>query len=142
MSETKIDAWEIEINRSSAWVDDLTRRLGWHDRKLAYNGLKATLHALRDHLDVEAAATLAQALPALLRGDFFDGWRPGDKPLALSSREEFLDRVHEGMHRNIAVDSELVVRAVFALLQERLAESDAEEIKATAPSLLRGLWPA
>lgn len=141
MTETGIAEWDIEVSRSSAWIDDFLRRLGWHDRALAYLGLRATLHALRDHLDAECAATLGQSLPALLRGDLFDGWRPGDKPLALRSRDEFLDRVLDAMHRNLAVDPEQVVRAVFAVLQDRLPPSDAEEIKAVAPASLRGLWP-
>jgi uncharacterized protein (DUF2267 family) len=141
MIETGIAEWDIEASRSSAWIDEFLRRLGWHDRKLAYDGFKATLHALRDYLDAETAATLAQSLPALIRGDFFDGWRPGDKPLALASREDFFDRVHDAVHRNLAVDPELVVRAAFAELQERLPPSDTEEIKSVAPASLRGLWP-
>jgi uncharacterized protein (DUF2267 family) len=139
---TGIPEWEIEISRSSAWIDDLLARLDWHDRKLTHSALKATLHGLRDHLDVEAVALLAQQLPALLRGDLFDGWRPGDKPLALAAREDFLDHVHETLHRNLAVDPELVTRAVFAQLRDRVSPSELEEIKAIAPPVLRGLWPA
>jgi len=138
---TGVPEWEVEISRSSAWIDDLLARLGWHDRKLTQSALKATLHGLRDHLDMDAVALLAQGLPALLRGDLFDGWRPGDKPLPLASRDDFLDRVHETLHRNLAVDPEPVVRAVFAQLQDRLAASEVEEIKAIGPAALRGLWP-
>ena len=99
------------------------------------------LHALRDHLDVEAAAALAQGLPGLLRGDFLDGWRPGDKPLRLRSREDFLERVHDGMHRDVAVDPEAVSRTVLLQLQDCLPPSLAEEVRAVSPTPLRGLWP-
>jgi uncharacterized protein (DUF2267 family) len=138
---TGIPAWEIEISGSSAWIDDLLARLGWHDRKPAHEALKATLPGLRDHVDVEAVALLAQALPALLQGDFFDGWRPGDRPLTLASRDDVLDRVHEAVHRNLVVDPEPVVRAVFALLRDRLAASELEEVKAISLAARRGFWP-
>jgi uncharacterized protein (DUF2267 family) len=142
VSTTGIEAWDTEVARTRAWLDDLVARLGWHDRHKAYLVLRAVLHGLRDHLDVEAAATLAQGLPGLLRGDVLDGWRPGDKPLPLASREEFLERVHDAMHRDVAVDPEVVARAVLAQLQDRLPPSLAEEVRAVSPMPLRGLWPA
>jgi uncharacterized protein (DUF2267 family) len=43
------------------WIDDLMRRLGWHDRQRVYLALLATLHALRDCLGRDEAVIPARA---------------------------------------------------------------------------------
>lgn len=43
--------------------------------------LLAWLHTLRDRLTVEATARFAAALPDLIRGEFYAGWRPAAVPV-------------------------------------------------------------
>ena len=43
-----IQELSIAVNATEDWIDDLMRRLGWHDRERVYRVLLATLHALRD----------------------------------------------------------------------------------------------
>jgi uncharacterized protein (DUF2267 family) len=60
----------------------------------AYQALRGTLHALRDILRLEEAVQLAAQLPLLIKGVFYDGWTPLDKPQKYK-KEEFARRVHE-----------------------------------------------
>ena len=55
--------------------------------------LRATLTALRDMLGHEEAAHLAAQLPLLLRGMYYEGWRPARTPERDRSVESFVDRV-------------------------------------------------
>ena len=64
------------VSETEAWIDDITHRLGWHDRERAYLVLLATLHALRDSLPRDEAVYIGAQLPPLLRGLYYEGWHP------------------------------------------------------------------
>jgi uncharacterized protein (DUF2267 family) len=122
------------------WIDDLTRRLGWHDREKVYLAFVATLHALRDSLPVHEAVFLGDYLTILLRGLYYEGWRL-PKYSTFKSRDAFLERIREGVHHDPGIDAEQVAKAVLALLAERLPASELEDVKAVTPKALRGFWP-
>jgi uncharacterized protein DUF2267 len=67
-------------------------------------------------------------LPPLLRGLYYEGWHSGRA--ATIRRSTFLDRIHDGVHRDPAVDAEEVARSVLALLQARLPAAEIEDAKA------------
>lgn len=122
------------------WIDDFVQRLGWHDRDRVYSALIAALHALRDCLRQSEAIYLGGQLPALLRGLYYEGWHPASRPTA-KSRSAFLERIHDGLHRDPGVDAEQVARAMFALLVARLPATEVEDAKASTPRELHNLWP-
>ena len=70
------------LRATEDWIDDLMRRLAWHDRERVYLALLATLHALRDCLGRDEAVHLGAHLPPLLRGLYYEGWHPGGRGLA------------------------------------------------------------
>ncbi len=123
------------------WIDDLLRRLGWHDREKVYRALLAALHALRDALGQDEAIYVGAQLPPLLRGLYYEGWHPGARGAAFS-RNTFLERIHDGVHRDPGIDAEQVSRAVFALLAGRLPAAELEDAKAATPTPLHNLWPS
>ena len=129
------------VRATDDWIDDLMRRLGWTDRTRVYLALLAALHALRDCLQQDEAIYLGGQLPALLRGLYYEGWHPGAHPAA-KSRGAFLERVHDGVHRDPGIDAEQVARSVFALLAARLPAAEIENAKAATPSALHNLWPS
>ena len=108
---------------------------------LPYLALLATLHALRDCLARDEAVYIGAQLPTLLRGLYYEGWHPTARP-ATKSRNAFLERIHDGVHRDPGVDAEQVARAVFALLATRLPAAEIEDAKAATPSVLHNLWPS
>ena len=123
------------------WVDDLMRRLGWRDRERVYLALLAALHALRDVLARDEAIFLGAQLPALLRGLYYEGWHPGTRP-ATKSRNTFLERIHDGLHRDPGIDAEQVARCLFSVLAARLPAAELEDAKAATPRDLHNLWPS
>jgi uncharacterized protein (DUF2267 family) len=138
---TTISNLNAAVPAAEEWVDDLMRRLGWHDRERVYLALLATLHALRDCLARDEAIYIGAQLPTLLRGLCYEGWHPNARPTT-RSRSAFLERIHDGLHRDPGVDTEQVARAVFALLAARLPAAEIEAAKAATPSVLHSLWPS
>jgi uncharacterized protein (DUF2267 family) len=137
---TGIEDLKTAVPATEAWIDDLMRLLGWHDRNKAYLALLAALHALRDSLPRDEAAVLGAQLPPLLRGLYYEGWHPAGRAPS-KSRSAFLERVHDGVHREPGIDPEQVARAVFALLAVRLPPAEIEDAKALTPRELHSLWP-
>ena len=138
---TTIRDFNASIHATDEWIDDLMRRLGWHDRERAYVALVGALHALRDALPRDEAVDVGAQMPALLRGLYYEGWHPGARGTA-KSRNAFLERIHDGVHRDPAIDAEQVARAAFALLAARMPPAELEEAKAAMPKALHNLWPS
>jgi uncharacterized protein (DUF2267 family) len=135
-----IAAFDRTLQKTREWVDELDAELGWGDRPRAYTALKAVLHALRDRLPVEETADLAAQLPMLVRGFFFEGW----KPVAPADRARHLDEFLAPVARALAWESatmpEEVARAVFALLRRHVTEGELEDVLRVLPVELRQLF--
>ena len=138
---TAIKNLTLAASAAEDWIDDLMRRLGWHDRQRVYLALLATLHALRDCLGRDEAVYLGAQLPALLRGLYYEGWHPSARA-TVWTRSAFLERIHDGVHRDPAIDPEQVARAVMAQLSARLPGAELEDAKAATPEALHNLWPS
>jgi uncharacterized protein (DUF2267 family) len=138
---TAIQGLNASIRATEDWIDDLMRRLGWHDPERTYLALLAALHALRDCLSRDEAVYVGAHLPALLPGLYYEGWHPGARGTA-KSRDAFLGRIHDGVHRDPAVDTEQVARSVFALLAAHMPAAELEDAKAATPKPLHNLWPS
>jgi uncharacterized protein (DUF2267 family) len=138
---TTISDLNAAVPAAENWIEDLKQRLGWQDRERVFLALLATLHALRDCLARDEAVYIGAQLPTLLRGLYYEGWHPSARP-PTRSRSAFLERVHDGVHRDPGVDTEQVARAVFALLAARLPAAEIEDTKAATPSVLHNLWPS
>jgi uncharacterized protein (DUF2267 family) len=141
MSVSTISAFDSSIQLTHSWLKGLCEDLGWGgERGRAYDALRAVLHALRDRLGVEEAADLAAQLPMVVRGFYYEGWRPTGKPLKERKKEEFLAHVAGEFPPPPFDDTEEIVRAVFRLLERRVSGGEIDDIKAALPAAIRELW--
>jgi uncharacterized protein (DUF2267 family) len=138
---TGIEAFERTLQLTNRWLKDLMTRLGTEDRNLAYLALRTTLHALRDRLTVDEAVDLGAQLPMLVRGFYYEGWRPAGTPVKGHSKEAFLEHIRAESHA-LDFDPEPAARAVFGLLAERITAGEIEDVKGMLPQPIRELWPA
>ena len=138
----QIQEFEDAVRSTEEWIAAFMRQLGWHDRDRAWLALRGASHALRDCLPTDAAVSVGAQLPALLRGIYYDGWHPAVRALRLKTRHAVLERIHEAVHRDPAIEPEQVMRGFLALLADRLPGAELEDAKAETPEPLRGLWPA
>jgi uncharacterized protein (DUF2267 family) len=142
MSLTGLEAFDRTVHKTNAWLSDLMQCLGWHDRPKAYRALKATLRALRDRLTLEEVAQLGAQLPMLVRGFYYEQWDPTHTPRKERHRQEFLARIEHELAADDDVDAEQIARAVFSVLEARVAEGEIEDVKQVLPADIRELWPA
>jgi uncharacterized protein (DUF2267 family) len=141
MSMTGLEVFDTTIHKTNNWLNELMRLLDWREKRRAYEGLRATLHALRDRLTVEETAQLSAQLPMLIRGFYYEQWDPTGKPVRLRHLEDFLSAIEQELTPDYPCDSEAVARAVFALLAARIAEGEIEDVKHVVPTEIRTLWP-
>jgi uncharacterized protein (DUF2267 family) len=142
VSVTGLDVFDTTLHKTHRWLNELMDILDWRDRHRAYLALRATLHALRDRLTVEETAELGAQLPMLIRGFYYEGWDPTDKPLRQRHIEQFLSRIEAYLRSSDPVDVEQIARAVFSVLASQVSSGEIEDVQHVLPEEIRSLWPA
>ena len=139
---TGLEVFDTTLQKTNEWLDEVMDELAVEDRHTGYVALRGALQTLRDRLPAEEAAHLGAQLPMLIRGFYYEGWRPVREPIKMH-REEFLLRVEEQLTGGAALqlDSETVARAVFQVLSRRISRGEVEQVEQTLPKDLRDLWP-
>lgn len=143
---TGISAFETTLQKTHAWLKDIMAELGTDDQHLAYFALRATLHALRDRLRPDDAVHFAAQLPMLIRGFYYDGWRPSATPTHERTKHAFLQHVDQELRPRAPgasdLDVEALVRAVFKACSVHVTEGELDQLQSVLPAELRSLWPA
>jgi len=103
--------------------------------------LRAVLHCPRDRLTVNEAAQLADQLPMLVRGIYYEAWHPAGKPEKIRSRDEFLSRISAHFSRTRPINAEHAARAVFQVLQDHVSAGEIREVMEELPHEIRMLEP-
>lgn len=140
MPATVVAVFAKSVEKTYQWLDELRAIVGLESREKAYQLLRATLHALRDRVPPNEAADLAAALPMLVRGFYYEGWRPADKPLVYRDKREFVERVRRQVAWLGEADAELAITAVFELLARHIAAGETTHLRHVLPPAVRELW--
>lgn len=142
MSETDPSIIERNVEKVHIWLNELSHELGEEDRQYAYRALRAVLHALRDRLTVDVAATLAAQLPTFIRGVYYEDWVPSSTPVAIHDVGGFLDRVASEGHMAGETEASLAVAAVARVLRRHVSSGEIEGVLAVLPDDFRVLVEA
>lgn len=140
MSATGLSVFDETLHATNTWLHEITSRLGWDDRHKAYRLLRVCLHSLRDRLTVTAAAKLAAQLPMLLRGIFYEGWRPASVPRKVRSLDEFLADTREAFSGDADFDAESAFREVLSVMRMHISEGEMEDVRRAMPVAIKALW--
>jgi uncharacterized protein (DUF2267 family) len=142
---TGVDVFETTVQKTYEWLHDLMLLLHWEDRHRAYLALRATLQALRDRLPIEIAVKLSAQLPMLIRGFYYEGWKPAITPIKVKNTEEFLVLVSlycNNANLSQEEDIEKIVRAVFQVVASHVSSGEIHHIKQALPIPIANLWPS
>ena len=81
------------VQQMQVWLKSLCDSGGYAGETEALAVLRAVLHQLRDRLTPQEAVDLGAQLPLIVRGIYYEGWRPSKTPEKLHSQDEFLEGV-------------------------------------------------
>jgi uncharacterized protein (DUF2267 family) len=142
MVETGFPAFSTMVDKANRLLKDIEEAYEWpkERRNQSYAALRAVLHSLRDRLSVDEAAQFAAQLPTLVRGVYYDGWKPSETPLKMD-REEFLGRVRRDCPYAIEGGTEQLVSTVLQVLKNHVSEGEWEDVRASVPRSLAVVLP-
>ena len=140
MKTTGISSLDHAPQVAAEWLNELNEALGWADKSRSYLLLRETLHAVRDFLTPDEAVDLAAQLPLLIRGIYYDGWKPSRTPKHPRSKQDFLDQVSTAFSAEPLEDPEAAVSAVFALLRRKASPGELDQVAHAMRKSLRDLW--
>jgi uncharacterized protein (DUF2267 family) len=141
MSSTGLESLEHTLQLTHSWLNELDERLGWNNKPRAYRLLKATLHALRDWLPMNEMADFGAQLPVLLRGAYYEHWRPALAPVKKRTKEEFIARIDASFTKDPLPHTGQAVTTVLELLSKKITTGEIEDVRNALPAEVRTLWP-
>jgi uncharacterized protein (DUF2267 family) len=139
MSASGLDVFDKTLQTTHVWLKDIMDATG-PDRQVAWHVLGAVLRAVRDRIPLDLAVHLGAELPILVRGTYYDQWRPELQPERYRSLDEFLERVSAGLGGIRPVDPRDAARSVFDVLTRHLPEGQVGKVRDALPADVRALW--
>jgi uncharacterized protein (DUF2267 family) len=148
MSLTGLSSLDRSVHVTNEWLNDLAGELGCAadaaGRQRAYHAFRAVLHAVRDRLPIAEVADLAAQLPLILRGVYYEGWRPAAaaEPSAKDrNKAQFIGHVVRELAGDaLPGDAEDAVRGVLRVLGRRVSGGEVDDVRGSMPARLRELW--
>ena len=140
MDTKQPDVFDTTLQKTNLWVNQISDRLHWNDHQKAYQGLRAVLHALRDRLPVDEAVHLGAQLPMLVRGFYYEGWKPAATPVKVKTLPEFYEIVKGNFAADQNVNPMRLTEAIMGVLSTNISPGELEKLRGIFPEELQVLW--
>ncbi|MBS1303309.1 DUF2267 domain-containing protein [Loktanella sp. SALINAS62] len=140
MSETGLKNFDHTLQKTNAWLNAVGELTGV-DRQHQFHALRAVLWALRDRLTTEEAFHLSAHMPLLVRGIYWEDYRPAGKPDTYKTRDDFLQKVTDALAIAAPMNPEDATRAVLTVIAAQLPEGELEHVTHMLPSDVQTLFP-
>lgn len=132
MTQDHLPVFETTLQKTNELLNMIADRFGWLDKHHAYNALRGVLHALRDRLPVENAVALGAQLPMLVRGVYYEGWKPSIVPLKMK-RDDFLVEVEQLLSPTTEQKTEDIVNGVTHILAVHIDPGELKKVVKILP---------
>ena len=136
---SELEMIDRSVEKAHVWLNDMAEELGTDDRQFAYRALRASLHAIRDRLPVEEAAQLAAQMPLLIRGIYYENWRPAATPMTYRDIDSFLERVTEEGGLAGETEASYAASATARVLSRHISEGEMKDVEAAFPEGLKSI---
>ncbi len=142
MAEQLQSAIDSSTEKTNLILKDIENAYGWpkEQRNQSYCALRTVLHLLRDRMPVQESVHFAAQLPLVVRGIYFDGWKPMDVPVKLN-RDDFLLEVRQRFPYDVEGGVERVVQVVLDTLRRHVTQGEWQDVKDTMPKDLARMIP-
>lgn len=130
-----------------SFVNELARELG-HPEEIARTGivLRAVLHTLRERITISESFHLLSQLPMFLKGIYADNWKFSEKPMDISTKEEFIAEVERHQQQygerefSWSKPTEEIIRIVFSSLGRYISDGEYEDVIAQMPENIKEIF--
>ncbi len=140
MSATGLEVFDKTLQTTNIWLKEICEEIG-PDRQIAWHVLGAGLRTLRDRLEPDLAAHLAAELPLVVRGAYYDRYRPSEQPRLIHSRDEFVKCMEADLRNIRPVDPDQALRCVLRVLNRHVPRGQIDKVRASLPADIREMWP-
>jgi uncharacterized protein (DUF2267 family) len=140
MNSKQPEVFEATLQKTNIWLKQISDALHWDDHQKAYHGLRAVLHVLRDRLPVAEAAHFGAQLPLLVRGMYYEDWKPASTPVNIKTSQAFYDAVKQHFAADQNVNPKRLTEAVTRLLTRHISPGELEKLHSIFPPHLREIW--
>lgn len=141
MSAQGLEVIDRTVQLTHEWINELRERLDWTRSRDALRLLRVTLVQIRDQLGHDEMAQLAAQMPLLIRGMYFEGWRPSQTPVRDRTADSFVAAIEAQVGAVQDWRGAQDIAAVFRTLDNRISEGEIRDVKAGLPQAIRALWP-
>lgn len=132
--------FEKQCKETHMWVCDVAQRTAYPEREdWAFNALRSVLHAIRDRTTIEEAFHLAAQLPVLLRGYYFEGYRPSAQKVKMNAGQ-LLIRIRKDLGPSNEISAEDALGTTLKVLYEHISIGELEDVKRSMPKDIVNLW--
>lgn len=138
MSATGLDVFDKTIQTANIWLDEIMDEMG-PDRQVAWHMLGAVLRAIRDRLPPDLAAHLGAQLPLIVRGAYYDQYKPEATPERSRSLDEFLEKIADELKFTRPVNTQDALRVVCSVMAQHVDEGQIAKVWESLPEDVRRL---
>lgn len=135
-----VHVFETTIQKTNEILKAIEECFGWKDRNKAYLALRSALHTLRDRLPAEAAAAFGAQLPMLVRGFYYEGWKPALVPIKMNKAEFFGDFERQIDPMSFEQDTEEVIKGIIEIIGSHIDPSEIMKIKKLMPKDIQEIF--
>lgn len=126
------------VHKALEWINEINDSLEWDSQAYALDALRAVLHQLRDNLPMVEAVHLGAQFPLIIRGIYFEEWRPSQVPFKQKQKEHFIESVRNNLERYIKKsfedeDIEFIIRTVFQTLASHIDDGESGKLLRVLP---------
>lgn len=137
--QSSINIVDQNIKVINTWLKDISAELDGITEEEAWSRLRAVLQTIRDRITVNEAADFAAQLPVIVRGLYFEGWRPAETPHKWRHRDDYMEAFNRKLD---GVDNgEETLKAVLRVMDRHLGNNELNRVKEMHPKEVWDLWP-
>ena len=142
MSANGLPVFDRTLEKTHQFINDVAEQIGVEDKHVAFIGMNAVLHSLRDRIPLEEAAQLGAQFPVMLAGFYYQGWKPAATPTKERSVAAFVDKVRGELSQgDYPVAIEELIKGVFAVLSKWVTEGEIVDVANMLPKDVQEFWP-
>lgn len=140
MTSNGLEVFDTTLQKTHIWLDEIMGDLGV-GRRAAWHVLGVVLRAVRDRIPLEFGANLSAQLPLLVRGAYYDQFRPSDIPSRVRHWDDFLALL-ETIDVDAPVSTARAAEAVFGVLSRHVDRGEIAKVQQALPQEIRERWSA